>query len=629
MAKTLLTVSQCEIIAKNSSSVEDYTKKLNRQYGEETVGYSSANVLTAWNNKNQEKSDEKSTFIKGLFEKTSKMNSFNTSVASYDYMSEQSEGLTFSNIVSAYQSSMTLDKKTGENKFDPGKFMGKFLLEMGEELVDILNKERILRNDINAKIGLTGELSKDFRAEMMESLPVVESMGYHFNDFSRAVISTMEQTGRFSLINQDIMERMAITSRSFIGDIENLGKFFRDFEMVGIGAENALDNIDKIGKSSLNIGLQSRKVVADIQGNLSKLNEYGFKNGVEGLGRMVQKSIEFRLSIDKVYALTDKVFNPEGAIELSANLQAIGGAIGDLNDPLKLMYMATNNVEGLQDAIIGVAGSLATYNTEQGRFEVTGVNLRKARALADQLGISYGELANTAIAAAERSSAAVDLLSSGLQLEDKEKEFLTNISRMEGGKMVIDIPKSLAQELGLDQTRVALENLDQNTASALLSNQKYFEKLSPEEIARGQYDALQQLQLSTKEIVTMLKVRFASFARIPLNAVGDNLKKFNEIINPLDRNPNAVESVIKSGSEEINSLFSGVLDNYIENEYGIPKKNNTSDSKLTIDHTFSFSNVNSDELVRILSNNPQFVQLFNDTIKKKMNQGIGGGYGGF
>ena len=47
--------------------------------------------------------------------------------------------------------------------------------------------------------------------------------------------------------------------------------------------------------------------------------------------------------------------------------------------------MATNNVEGLQDAIIGVAGSMATYNTEQGRFEITGINLRRAKDLANEL----------------------------------------------------------------------------------------------------------------------------------------------------------------------------------------------------------------------------------------------------
>jgi hypothetical protein len=51
------------------------------------------------------------------------------------------------------------------------------------------------------------------------------------------------------------------------------------------------------------------------------------------------------------------------------------------------MYMATNEVEGLQGALEGVAQSLATYNVETGGFEVTGVNLRQARDIAKALGM--------------------------------------------------------------------------------------------------------------------------------------------------------------------------------------------------------------------------------------------------
>jgi hypothetical protein len=209
--------------------------------------------------------------------------------------------------------------------------------------------------------------------------------------------------------------------------------------LVGISAENTIDSIEKGGESSLQLGLNARKVVKETADNISRINEFGFSKGVEGLNRMVQKSVEFRMNMNSVFKIAEDVFDPDKAINLSANLQAIGGAIGDFNNPLKIMYMATNNVEGLQDALIGVAGSLATYNKEQGKFELTGVNLRKARALAQELGIDYKELSNSAIASAERSAAATELMARGLDLKPEQKEFLTNISRMKGGRMVIDV----------------------------------------------------------------------------------------------------------------------------------------------------------------------------------------------
>lgn len=387
---------------------------------------------------------------------------------------------------------------------------------------EILQQEVELHNDLNSRIGITGELSRQYRTELIETLPSITRMGYGFNDLKETVIGMMEAQGNFAMYNKDVLGDMGVTSRAFVGDLEKMGKILTNYELAGIGAGDALEKINEAGQSSLSLGLNARKVTTEIETNISKLNQYGFKNGYEGLTRMAQKSIEFKLSMQEVFDLSEELFDPERAISLSAELQAIGGAIGDFNDPLKLMYMATNDVGGLQDAIVGVAGSLTTYNSEMGKFEISGVNLRRARALAKELGIDYKQLSETAIKAAERSSAATELLSQGLNIDDKEKEFLTNISRMEGGKMVIDIPENLAQKLGTP-TRIALEELDQTTANALLENQKAFEKMSPEDIAKGQYTETQKLSLTVSEIYKILQVRFAGASREALKKLDQNV----------------------------------------------------------------------------------------------------------
>jgi hypothetical protein len=356
-----------------------------------------------------------------------------------------------------------------------------------------LSQESKLRTDINEKVGMQGELSKGLRDEMVAAYPATLRLGYGIDQLSSMMTTMMGETGRFNLISQGTIEQAAKTARAFVGDLSEMGKVFSQFEKVGLGAADASTAIDKAGISSLSLGLNSKKTTTELRDNISKLNEYGFQNGVQGLNRMVQKSNEFRMSMNSVFQIADKVFSPESALELSANLQVLGGAIGDFNDPLKLMYMATNNVEGLQDALIGAAGSLTTYNQEQGRFEITGVNLRKAKAMAQELGISYEELAKGAIAASERSAAASALMTNGLIMDDKEKEFLTNLSQMKEGKMVIEVPKSLMSEFN-GQTQVALESLTEGQKSTLLANQKAFEKMSSEDVARGQLSATENIQ---------------------------------------------------------------------------------------------------------------------------------------
>ena len=69
-----------------------------------------------------------------------------------------------------------------------------------------------------------------------------------------------------------------------------------------------------------------------------------------------------------VSGLAEKFLDPEGAIDFAAKMQVIGGAAGDLTDPFKLMYMATNDLEGLMDAIVDTAAASATFNEETGEF---------------------------------------------------------------------------------------------------------------------------------------------------------------------------------------------------------------------------------------------------------------------
>lgn len=430
--------------------------------------------------------------------------------------------------------------------------------EVGNAVSTQLTQESQLRTDINEKVGMQGKLSEGLREEMLSAYPATLRLGYGMEQLSGMMTEMMGKTGRFNLISQGTIEQAAKTARAFVGDLKEMGAVFSEFEKVGLGASDATKAIDKAGVSSLSLGLNSKKTTTELRENLGKLNEYGFANGVQGLNRMVQKANEFRMSMDSVYQVAEKVFSPEGALELSANLSVLGGAMGDFSDPIKLMYMATNNVEGLQDALIGAAGSLTTYNQEQGRFEITGVNLRKAKAMAQELGISYQELAKGAIAASERSAAASALMTSGLVMEDKEKEFLTNLSQMKDGKMVIEVPKSLMSELG-GQTEVILEDLTNAQKTTLLANQQAFEKMSSEDIARGQLSATENIQRDVAFLAATTRGRAVRSFKSAAEAAGitgeDSQRVVKELTDKMAKGEvQAFESFDGWAAEQIKSI---------------------------------------------------------------------------
>jgi len=175
--------------------------------------------------------------------------------------------------------------------------------------------------------------------------------------------------------------------------------------------------------------------------------------------------------------------------------------------------MATNNVEGLQDALIEAAGSLANYNSEQGRFEITGVNLRRAKEMAAQLGVDYKELTKSAIASQERLAASSDLMAKGFNMDEKDKEFLINMSRMDGGRMVIDVPRSLQESLGIKDTQVALTDLTDAQANQLKEYQKQMGSMTSEEVARDQFESITNIQRDVNSIVTMARLQMTNQIR--------------------------------------------------------------------------------------------------------------------
>jgi hypothetical protein len=391
---------------------------------------------------------------------------------------------------------------------------------MLDAVLDQLKQESQLLSEVNTKTGISGELSEGLRDSMITASVEARKYGFELSQIGDFYISLTEQSGKFSLINKTTIVEASKTASALGMNLSEMATSIGEYEKVGIGAKETTKAIGDAAVRSISLGLNARKVADGMKESVGKLNEFGFKNGIQGLERMTQKSIEFKLSMDKVANVAEKVLNPEGAIDMAANLQVLGGAIGDFGDPIKMMYDATNNMEGLQDSIIGAAKGLATYNQAQGRFEITGINLRRGREMANALGMSMEELGKTAVAAQERVAASTALMSTGLQMNDKDKEFITNLSRMQDGEMKIVVPESLQDKLG-KQSEITLTKLTEDQKAVLLANKDAFEKMNPEKIAMSQLTVTQQTLRETEVIASWAKIQAASYLR----GAGENVLK--------------------------------------------------------------------------------------------------------
>lgn len=410
---------------------------------------------------------------------------------------------------------------SGSSKISPISDQFKTGIETEADLVDAskiqdailkqLKLESDLHTQINESMSMSGEYSRAFRESIVSTLPKAALLGYDINNISEAITNLADKSAKLNIIASNTLEQGFDTARAFGMTLPQLTDAFSEFEKVGYGAADTIDKINIAGLKSVSLGLNARKTTQELKDNIGKLNEYGFANGVQGLNRMVQKAAEFRMSMAETFKVAEKVMNPEDAIALTANIQMLGGAVGDLNDPLKLMYLATNNVEGLQDALQGAASTLATYNKEQGRFEIVGANLRRAKEMATQLGVSYQEFAKGAIAANERIAAGETLASKGFDINDKDKEFLTNLSSMKDGELQIVIPKSLSDSLGKElgvgkDNEIKLSELSSQQVNILKGYQKELENKTPAELAQEMFSETAKIQNNTEATARALTI---------------------------------------------------------------------------------------------------------------------------
>ena len=414
---------------------------------------------------------------------------------------------------------------------------------------DAYTREGELLKAFTTKAGMAGQFASGFTESIMAVAPQAQLLGVSFGELKDATESMVSNSQKFANYQgESVLEAVRIsaaygaTSKSLLENVEA----FRD---VGIGLTDASGKIEQIGKRSLSQGLSARATTKTVMDNLGKLNEFGFKNGVEGLGKMVQEAQALNFKMEETFKVAAKLYDPEGAIDLSANLQVIGGAIGDLADPIKLMYDATNNVESLQTSILGAAKSLATYNAEQGRFEVTGANLRRAKAMSDALGISMEQLTSSAIKGQVQMQAMSQI--ELFDLNEDQKQFVSNLATMKDGVVGFELPKDLQKELGIKQSFLDMSSLNGEQMAKIAEAQKRLSERKTDDVIRDQYT----VQTQSLNALNSIAMNIGNMARTRINQ--------NEIVQKIKEKAGGLDGIAKMTPEEIQDEYNDAVQKYI------------------------------------------------------------------
>jgi hypothetical protein len=293
-----------------------------------------------------------------------------------------------------------------------------------EAYLDILSLTDQFRKDIISDMGMDQGMMTDIIMGITDASDEFTGWALTTNDAMKTLKSTATATGRAFILPEEALVQATKLEKLYNMD---MGAVLAEFDKIGIGSKEATDMTNRAVATAGRYGATVSKMLPTVQANISKINTYGFKNGVDGLTDMVAKAQVLGFEMSNVLQTADKAFTPEGAIEMASKLQMIGGAASELLDPFQLMYMAQNDVEGLMDSLTKTAEAAVTFNKETGEFGISPAERLRLKAVADATGTDYTNLADTAVKAAKRTQA-IGKLGGIPQLSTADKELIASMS---------------------------------------------------------------------------------------------------------------------------------------------------------------------------------------------------------
>jgi hypothetical protein len=254
-----------------------------------------------------------------------------------------------------------------------------------------INKEIM---NVNQGLGIAGALGQNVQESFRATLMDAAEYGATYKDIAQEYQNFVDQLGLSrQLTSQELLELVKV--QKVFG--ESSAEIFAMYTELGVSFAQTAGSIERIGVESNKIGVNYSKVIKELKNNLNLINRMSFARGRRGLEEMAKMAVKTKISMQTVSGLVDDIFDKgiEGAIEMGAELQMMGGEAAKLGDPFELMYLGRNRPEELQKRVADMTKEFATFNKETGEITFSGLGMDRMRKIAGSLGMDFEELAES------------------------------------------------------------------------------------------------------------------------------------------------------------------------------------------------------------------------------------------
>lgn len=314
-------------------------------------------------------------------------------------------------------------------------------------------------------IGLVGKRYQNFNKILTRNAFTVTRLGSSVGEIAETYGSYAEEVGRTIPLSDRAAVSFAKMAKGTALGAEGSAQMAAQMEIFGYSIERSADYVEDVSNMAEKMGVNSGKVLKQLNSNFKRAQTFAFKGGVRGIAKMAALSERLRMDMSEVLGFAEKLFDPEGAVEAAASLQVMGGAFSQMADPFKLMYMARNDVEGLTTQLANAAAESARFNKQTGEFEITGMELHRLRQIAETTGISIETLTESARTAAKEMQ-----IKGQLNFDKESEEFIASMAKWDPSKgaFVVEVG-------GESKTMAELRKMDQSAIKNMMAQKKSLE----------------------------------------------------------------------------------------------------------------------------------------------------------
>ena len=411
-----------------------------------------------------------------------------------------------------------LDKNTKtveglSSSFDYANYSAKALFETLKTAIDPANilKTKIAIEDMAMtltmeSLGQTKTISEGIEKAVAKATYETSLFGINADDNLRLMGEINEVMEVNTLLSSEQITNMQLLARSSGAASKDIATMVKGFKDLGIGTDEAIKNIHNMGQQARSYGINVSQFMGKISENIKKLSAYNFKDGIQGFSNMLAKAQALRIDVGQTFKLAEDLLEPDKAIEMAAGFQMVGGAIGSLGDPFKLLHMAQTDVAGLQDELIKASESAVTFNEETGEFDIPVTEMYRLKEMAQLTGKSYEQMADEAIKAKQRTEKLKLLENAVGGYTEEQKELIANLAEFgENGELKVKLPGMDEMVDATSLTKDQLEQLDDLQKDQAKSAEEVSREIR--DINKDQLSVLQALEGTKAQVgaVSLLK----------------------------------------------------------------------------------------------------------------------------